>query len=212
MDASGEGHRDWLQRRSGPHRDQHPSARGWGPCSLPVLHAPRCSLRGTSLPVVLAWWRLGGGIDEGATTVVSKRSRHRGSGGGEGVLAQRCWWRRRGPDSGSVHSRRFLDGNLAEAVCEGNKNWEVIQTERRVLNLYSKVSAGVLYGTVVEACISIVVLMYNRCLYFNISNDCTYEPLLMDYQQWFHVEPLLILFIRQIKNLTPFFPFFFLFL
>jgi hypothetical protein len=40
---------------------------------------------------------------------------------------------------------------------EGNENWEVIQPERRVLNLYSELSATVLYGTAIEACISTTV-------------------------------------------------------
>jgi hypothetical protein len=48
-------------------------------------------------------------------------------------------------------------------ACEGNKNWEVILAEMQVLNLYSKVSATVLHGTTIEACISTTVVSMNRC-------------------------------------------------
>jgi hypothetical protein len=56
-----------------------------------------------------------------------------------------------------MRSSHFLDGGPVMAACEGNENWEVIQAERWVLNLYSKVSTVVLQGTVVEACISTTV-------------------------------------------------------
>jgi hypothetical protein len=53
--------------------------------------------------------------------------------------------------------RALLDGGPAMAACEGNKNWEGIQAERRGLNLYSNVSVVVPNGPAVEACISIAV-------------------------------------------------------
>jgi hypothetical protein len=56
-----------------------------------------------------------------------------------------------------VCSSDFLDGSLAVVVCEGNKNWEVIQAKSRVLNLYSKVSATVLHETTIESYISTAV-------------------------------------------------------
>jgi hypothetical protein len=75
-----------------------------------------------------------------------------------------------------VHSSRFLDGSSTVAACEGNENWEVIQVERRILNLYSHVSAAVLHGTIVDSPltavlgttvvdigISTTVLPMNRC-------------------------------------------------
>jgi hypothetical protein len=55
-------------------------------------------------------------------TVASKRSRHRGGGGGEGVPTRRWQRRRRGPSGGSVHSNRFRDGGPVKAVCKRNKN------------------------------------------------------------------------------------------
>jgi hypothetical protein len=111
-----------------------------------------------------------------------------------------------------VCSNHFLDGGPAVAACKGNENWQVIQAERQVLNLYSKVSVAVLHGTAIDSP-STTVHRYNCCWYWNINSDSAYEPLLIyKIQQQFHVEPLLIMFFRQVKNPMPFFPIFFLFL
>jgi hypothetical protein len=56
-----------------------------------------------------------------------------------------------------VHSSHFLDGSPTAAACEGNENREVVLAERLVPNLYSKVSAVILDGTIVESCISTAV-------------------------------------------------------
>jgi hypothetical protein len=102
----------------------------------------RCGTAGlgwyASSPVLLPpRWRSGSGGDEGAVVGALKRSQHGGSGGSEGVPAAVAW--------------------------EGNENWGVIQAERRVLNLYSKILVAVLYGTAVEACISTAVHRKSRC-------------------------------------------------
>jgi hypothetical protein len=87
----------------------------------------------------------------------SRRLHRRGPGTGAASVGSR--WRRQrwGPGGCNVRSSRFLDGSPTVIACEGNKNWEVIQPKRHILNLYSKVSAAVLYGIVVEACISTTV-------------------------------------------------------
>jgi hypothetical protein len=55
---------------------------------------------------VLSRWcsLLIGGVDERATMVVLKRSRHGGGGGGEGVPAWQ--WRRWGPGGGNVGGKQ----------------------------------------------------------------------------------------------------------
>jgi hypothetical protein len=80
-----------------------------------------------------------------------------GTGAAAAVKGPRC-----GGGGGERYSR-FLDGGPTVATCEGNENWEVVQTESRVLNLHSKVSAAVLHRTAVEYCISTAVHRQNHC-------------------------------------------------
>jgi hypothetical protein len=77
----------------------------------------RCRAPGRRGPL----WCSGGGVDEGAMAVASKRSWHGGDSGGKGVPAWWRQWRQQGPDGGSMCSSRYLDGSPAAAACEENK-------------------------------------------------------------------------------------------
>jgi hypothetical protein len=71
---------------------------------------------------------------------------------------------------------------------------QVISGRKRNPNLQGQVSVVVLRGTAVDSPSTAV----HR---YNINIGLTYEPLLIvDYQQRFHIEPLLIVFFRQIKK------------
>jgi hypothetical protein len=59
--------------------------------SLLLANAPWCSLCGAFLPVLLApRWCSGVGVDEGATAVASKRSRHEGGSNNRVPTAAAC--------------------------------------------------------------------------------------------------------------------------
>jgi hypothetical protein len=80
-------------------------------------------------------WHTGGGGDEGATVVESKRSWHRAGGDGEGVLAWQ-WWRQRGPDVGGD------DGVSAAAACAPVTSLAVRQRQRARATKFCEVILG----------------------------------------------------------------------
>jgi hypothetical protein len=167
---------------------------GWGrlTCVTAVVALKRSS-------VVLQWWRRW----RGHGSVVEEVPARGWGGGGEGVPTRR--WRQGSGGGGddrvpAAAACAPVDSLMAvrwRQCAREMKFCEVIQAERRVLDLYGQVSKAVLCGTAIDISISTAVVPMNRCWWLSTAVPFRTTADSVPYTN---------------KNMMSFFPFFFLFL